>query len=229
MFSQFALRQGWNLEFRERLKMYTDTQSDAHLLSVVAFRHILTHCAHSQHFFYGSRSDRQNHIHQVILADLLFLRATETTSTTWTSYDQLADRILSALSGGMNVPNANTGYEHHNELDMAGRFVPIEDLTRDDEDGNSHVSDIPLRLPASANAASRNSALETFSHAEGDHMRNVPCLHPTPNQTGANPGQLVSRYISPKCTCSSRTSRSCSADYRTSTRSSVRSARNEQG
>ena len=33
---------------------------------------------------------------------------------------------------------------------MAGRFVPIVDLTHDDEDANSHMSDIALQLPASA-------------------------------------------------------------------------------
>ena len=44
--------QGW--------QMYTDTHSHAHFFSVLAFRHSLTHCAHSQHF-YGSRSDCQNH------------------------------------------------------------------------------------------------------------------------------------------------------------------------
>ena len=41
---------------------------------------------------------------------------------------------------------------------MAGRFVPIVDLTHDDEDENSHMSDIPLQLPESAGVASQNSA-----------------------------------------------------------------------
>ena len=58
-------------------------------------------------------------------------------------------------------------------------------LTQDDETGNAHMSDIPLQLPASANAAS-NSVLVTFSHDE----RNVPSLHPIPSQTGVQPWQL---------------------------------------
>ena len=41
---------------------------------------------------------------------------------------------------------------------MAGRFVPIVDLTHDDEDENSHMSDIPLQLPEGEGVASKNSA-----------------------------------------------------------------------
>ena len=99
-------------------------------------------------------------------------------------------RVDSALSGGMNILHANTGYEPNSEIDVAGRCVPKVDLTRDDEDGNSHISDIPLQLPTSVNAASKTSALETFSQAEGDLMRNVPSLRPIPSQTGINPWQL---------------------------------------
>ena len=36
-----------------------------------------------------------------------------------------------------------------------GRFVPIVDLTQDDEDRNSRMSDIPLQLPVSATAVSK--------------------------------------------------------------------------
>ena len=88
-------------------------------------------------------------------------------------------RVNFALSGGMNIAESNTGYEPNSEFDMAGRFVPMVDLTRDDEDSNSHISDIPLHL-----VASDNSAWVTFSQAEGDLMRNVPSLHLVPTQTG---------------------------------------------
>ena len=44
---------------------------------------------------------------------------------------------------------------------------------------NSHVSNIPSRLPASAHGSSNKSALVTFSHADGDFMRNVPRLQNT--------------------------------------------------
>ena len=61
-------------------------------------------------------------------------------------------------------------------------------LTHDDEDGISHMSVILWQLPASANAASNNSGLVTFSPTEGDLVRYVPSLHPIPSQTGVNPG-----------------------------------------
>ena len=48
----------------------------------------------------------------------------------------------------------------------------------------------PLWRPASANVAPNNSALVTFSQAEGDPMRNGPSIHPIPSQTG----QLLSNY-----------------------------------
>ena len=73
---------------------------------------------------------------------------------------------------------------------MAGKFVSIVDLTHDDEDTHSHMFDVPLQLPASANAASNYSALGTFSQVEGDLMRNDPSFHPMPSQTGVHPWQL---------------------------------------
>ena len=66
----------------------------------------------------------------------------------------------------------------------------IVDFTHDDDDTNSRMSDIPLQLPASANASSSsNAALVTFSQADGDLMRKVHSLHPIPNQTSVNPWQ----------------------------------------
>ena len=47
------------------------------------------------------------------------------------------------------------------------------DLTHDDDDTNSHMSDIPLQLLASANFPSNNSALVTFSQARSDPVQNV--------------------------------------------------------
>ena len=64
------------------------------------------------------------------------------------------------------------------------------DWTRDDEDTNAHMSDISLRLPASARAASDNSESVTLCQAEGNTMRNAPGLHPKLAQTGVNPWQL---------------------------------------
>ena len=54
----------------------------------------------------------------------------------------------------MNSPHTDRGHEPNSELGMAGRFIPIVDLSQNDEEGNSHVSDIPLQLPTSANVAS---------------------------------------------------------------------------
>ena len=67
---------------------------------------------------------------------------------------------------------------------MSPTVRSIVDLTQDDEDRSSHISDIPLQLPASANYASKNYALVTASQAESDLMRNAPSLHPIPSQTG---------------------------------------------
>ena len=81
----------------------------------------------------------------------------------------------------MTIPQSHTGYEPNSEFDMAGRFVPIVELTHNDEDTNSLMSDVPLQLPASA-----HSAMVTFSQVEGDFMRNIHSLQPIPNQTGVN-------------------------------------------
>ena len=114
----------------------------------------------------------KNHSIKVVLADLPYLSATETTSTTWTSCNPLAHILLRV--GRNDMPDTNTGYEPDSELDMAGRFVPVVDLTHDDEDKYSHMSDIPLQLPASANVPPDDQASVTLSF-----MRNVPSLHPT--------------------------------------------------
>ena len=79
---------------------------------------------------------------QVILADMPCPSATKTTFTTWTSFDQIAHTLLrvdSALSGGMTIPQTNTGSEPNSEIDVAGKFVPIADLTHDDGDTISQI------------------------------------------------------------------------------------------
>ena len=77
---------------------------------------------------------------------------------------------------------------------MAGRFVPIVDLAQEDENRNSHMSDIPLQLPASAHVASHNSALITFSQAENDLMQNVQSPSDTVTD-GQILGNRVFQYI----------------------------------
>ena len=64
---------------------------------------------------------------------------------------------------------------------MSGRSGPLVDLTHDDKDVNSHMSDIPLQLPASANDSSNTSAWVTFSQADGDPVQDAHSLHPMPN------------------------------------------------
>ena len=49
--------------------------------------------------------------------------------------------------------------------ESGARFVPVADLTHDDDDSHSHMSDIPLQLCAGGNAASNNSALVALSQA----------------------------------------------------------------
>ena len=48
-----------------------------------------------------------------------------------------------------NVPNADVS-TNANMGTSGARFVPTVDSTHDDDDPNSHMSDIPLQLPASA-------------------------------------------------------------------------------
>ena len=63
------------------------------------------------------------------------------------------------MSGRMTINHSNTGSEPNSEMDMSGRFVPLVDFTNEDDETNSHMSDIPLQLFASRNAACNNSAL----------------------------------------------------------------------
>ena len=65
------------------------------------------------------------------------------------------------------------------------------DLTHDDDDTNPPMSGIPLPLPASAHISSNNCALVTFAQAGGNPTPNVHSLQPIPNQTAANPWQVL--------------------------------------
>ena len=77
-------------------------------------------------------------------------------------------RVNSAMSGSMKIHHSNRGHEPSSEVDMSGRRVPTVDTTRDDDDTRSHVSGIPLQLPATAHVSSNNSAWVKFSQAGGD-------------------------------------------------------------
>ena len=104
---------------------------------------------------------------------------------------------------------------------------PWADLARGDEDGNSHLSDIPLQFPASAKFASDNSALVTLSQAEGPLAECSKSPFDANSDRGVNRLQLqnpVTHFS--KCTCNSWTSRNCSIGCTRSTRSSECSARN---
>ena len=79
----------------------------------------------------------------------------------------------------------------NSEMDASGAsFVPMMDLTHDDDDTKSHMSDVPLQGPASAKFPSNISALVSLSQAGSDPVRNVHSLQTIPNQTGVNPWQL---------------------------------------
>ena len=71
-------------------------------------------------------------------------------------------RVDSAVSVGMNIPQANTSCEPNSEIDMVGRIVPKVDFEHDEEEKPFHMSGITLQLPASANVSSNNSACGMF-------------------------------------------------------------------
>ena len=76
-------------------------------------------------------------------------------------------------------------------MDTSGaRFVPTVDLTHDDDDTHSRMSDIPLQLPASAHSVEQ-FCIGNVSHTlGGDPVQNVHNLGPIPNQTRVNPWQF---------------------------------------
>ena len=130
----------------------------------------------------------------------------------------------------MTSHQTNTGYEPNastianvsvstasSEMDTSGaRFVPTVDVTHNDDDTNSHVSDIWLQLPASAHFPSKISALVTFPQAGRKGMQNVQ-----PADTKSDRSESLAITASSKCTCRSWTSRSGSIGYTTSTRSTA--------
>ena len=82
---------------------------------------------------------------------------------------------------------------------MAGRFVPTVDSRHDDEDNNSHMSDIPLQRPTDTNVSSDTSASVTFSQIEGDLDAE---FSKSPSDTESDQGRslanTVSQYIHPQ-------------------------------
>ena len=158
----------------------------------------------------------------------LYLSAAETTSTTWASCDNFSVtfllRVNSAISGGMTIPWSNKGYEPISEIDMAGSFSQVE-LTQDDGDRNSHVSDIPLQLPASANVSSDSYALVTFEQAE-DNLTLFKVSIRCRVRLGQPVAITVPQYLASAFTSSSWASRNFSIGYTTSTRRSGCSVRN---
>ena len=59
----------------------------------------------------------------------------------------------------MTMHHSNTDYEPSEQ-----KVCSNSGLTSEDDVAISHMSDIPLWLPASANVSFNNSALVTFSH-----------------------------------------------------------------
>ena len=89
--------------------LYTDTHSHAHFVSVFSFQTHLD-ALRTLSALLWFKVGLSKSLHEVILADMPYLRATETTFTTWTSCDQLAHillRVNFALSGG-SVPHTST-------------------------------------------------------------------------------------------------------------------------
>ena len=98
------------------------------LVSFSVFGHILTHCAHSQHLLW-LKVELSKSFHQVFLADLPYLSATETTFPIWTSCDQPARcllRVSSALSGVMTISQANTD---HISISLSHMFPSLSILS----------------------------------------------------------------------------------------------------
>ena len=86
-----------------------------------------------QHFTFKVRLSKS--LHQVMLADLPYLRGMETASTTGTSCDQPSFFCVSTpQSDGMTIPQKHTDYEPNSELDMARRFVGVLDLNTSSND-----------------------------------------------------------------------------------------------
>ena len=85
----------------------------------------------------------------------------------------------------------------NSEIDTSGaRFVSVVGST-DDDDADSHMYDIPLQLPASANTPSNNSALVTFSQSGSDPVQNVHSLQTDIKTDRENPWHLQSPVTYP--------------------------------
>ena len=96
----------------------------------------------------------------------------------------------------MTNPQSTTNREPNNVLDMAGQFIPTTDVTHDDEDTNSHASDITLQRPAKASDASRDSLLVTFSPKPSQKKKTswqslCPSAHPLGSRAVRGPRETV--------------------------------------
>ena len=91
----------------------------------------------------------------------------------------------------MNVP---TVLNADANMDTSGAwFVPTVDVTHDDDDALSHMSDVPLQRPASAHFPLNTSALATLSPARSDAVRNVHSLQEQYDRFKAN--ELLTRRL----------------------------------
>ena len=112
--------------------VYTETRCHAHCFSVFSYQtHRNALRTLSALVWFKVRVSES--FHQVIFAELPYLSATETASTTWTFLPHMLLRVNnSAQSGGMTFPHSTqTQVMSPTEVDMAGRCVLLEDLTQE--------------------------------------------------------------------------------------------------
>ena len=115
------------------------------------------------------------------------------------------------MSGCMTLHPASTGYEPNvpnadANVDTSGaRFAPAVDLTHDNDDAKSHMSDIPLQVPASANFFVEQLGI---GHALTSRRRPRAKCSQSSTDTKSNRIRSLTITESPKCTSSPWTSRS---------------------
>ena len=157
------------------------------------------HTLHTQHF-HGSRLRRKGQFHKSSDADMLCLCATDS-QLPLPRPDLLVTLLVLRRWIGI-IPTAHEfapsvwRCTSHSQVmsptcpSSGARFFPTVDMTRDDYDTNSHMSDIPFVFSRQCKMFHLTTLHWYRSHvAEGDFMRNVPRLHPIPTQTGVNPSQ----------------------------------------
>ena len=155
-----------------------------------------------QHFFYGARSDCKviPSSHQTVNP---YLKAAHLRNNS--RYLSGSTTLHQTTTG--SEPNVSTNAyvsvsTANSQMDTSGaRFIPTVYLTHVDDDTNSHMSDTPLQLPASAWSP---------SHKLGSDPRAKCSQSPTETKLDwiETLAITVSRCLSSKCTCSSWTPRS---------------------